>query len=258
MIRIAVLVAIAAAIATATWYFWPSPPLLPPAATPVPASAVPAPPTGPVHPVPAVEPGPKTLPTLRESDATLLEALAGLAGAGPIANLLFPEDLVRRIVATIDNLPREAYAARLNPARPVPGPMKTTGKGDNLAIAPENAARYEPYVRALESVDAKRLAATYFRLYPLFQQAYVELGYPNGYFNDRVVEVIDHLLDAPDASVPIALAVPHVLYEYADADLEALSAGHKLMMRMGTRNESRVKVRLRAIRAELSENPPPR
>ena len=118
-------------------------------------------------------------------------------------------------------------------------------------IAPGNAARYEPYVRALEGVDPKRLAATYFRLYPLFQQAYVELGYPNGYFNDRVVEVIDHLLDAPDAEVPVALAVPHVLYEYADPDLEGLSAGRKLMMRMGTRNESRVKARLRAIRAEL-------
>lgn len=256
MIRIAVLVAIAAAIAAATWFFWPSPPLLPPAAAPAPA--VPVPPAGPVHPVPAVDPGPKPLPTLRESDATLLEALIGLAGAGPVANLLFPEDLVRRIVATIDNLPREAYAARLNPARPVPGPMKTTGKGEGLTLAPENAARYEPYVRALEGVEPKRLAATYFRLYPLFQQAYVELGYPNGYFNDRVVEVIDHLLDAPDAETSVALAVPHVLFEYADPDLEALSAGQKLMMRMGPLTESRVKAKLRAIRAELSKNPPAR
>lgn len=27
----------------------------------------------------------------------------------------------------------------------------------------------------------------YVRLYPLFQKAYVELGYPNGYFNDRLI-----------------------------------------------------------------------
>lgn len=39
--------------------------------------------------------------------------------------------------------------------------------------------------------------ALYVQLYPLFQQANVELGYPKSHFNDRVVTVIDHLLAAP-------------------------------------------------------------
>ena len=50
----------------------------------------------------------------------------------------------------------------------------------------------------MESVDTGRLAALYVRFYPLFQQAYRDLGYPNGYFNDRLVEVIDHLLVTPE------------------------------------------------------------
>jgi hypothetical protein len=113
-------------------------------------------------------------------------------------------------------------------------------------------------VRALEAVDPQRMAAIYFRLYPLFQQAYVELGYPNGYFNDRLVEVIDHLLEAPDVVEPTRIAAPHVLYEYADGDLESLSSGQKLVMRMGAANEARVKAKLRAIRTEVAAQPPPR
>jgi len=37
-------------------------------------------------------------------------------------------------------------------------------------------------------VDAKKLVSVYVHLYPLFQQAYVGLGYPDGYFNDRLVQ----------------------------------------------------------------------
>ena len=46
----------------------------------------------------------------------------------------------------------------------------------------------------------------YKQYYPLFQQAYVDLGYPEGYFNDRLVEVIDHLLATPGRDRPGAAA----------------------------------------------------
>ena len=86
----------------------------------------------------------------------------------------------------------------------------------------------------MEAVEAKRLVAAYVRLYPLFQTAYQELGYPNGYFNDRLVQAIDDLLAAPDIAAP-RLVQPKVLYEFADADLEERSAGQKIMLRMGQR-----------------------
>ena len=76
-------------------------------------------------------------------------------------------------------------------------------------------------------------------------------GYPSRYFNDRVFEVIDHLLAAPDLSGPIALTQPKVLYEFADPALQDLSAGQKILVRIGPDNEAKVKAKLREIRKLL-------
>ena len=98
------------------------------------------------------------------------------------------------------------------------------------------------------NADLSTLAELYRRYYPLFQDAYVNLGYPDGYFNDRLVEVIDHLLETPEISDPVQLVRPHVLYQYRDPQLEALSSGQKLLLRMGQEHASRIKTRLREFR----------
>jgi hypothetical protein len=104
----------------------------------------------------------------------------------------------------------------------------------------------------MEAVEAKRLVAAYAHFYPLFQVAYQELGYPNRYFNDRLVEAIDDLLAAPEVAAP-QLVQPKVLYQFADAELEARSAGQKILMRMGPQNAARVKAKMRSIRTELTQ-----
>ena len=106
-------------------------------------------------------------------------------------------------------------------------------------------------MRVVQEADVKSLAVVYERLYPLFQQSYEDLGYPGKYFNDRLVEVIDHLLHAPEVSAPIKLVQPKVFYEYADADLESRSAGQKLLIRMGPANARALKAKLREFRAEI-------
>jgi hypothetical protein len=200
------------------------------------------------HPVPqASEAAP--LPALEMSDTLLRETIAALAGRSAFEALFQPQNIVRRIVATVDNLPREKAALRLMPVRPAAGPMLLEGEGVARAIAASNAARYRPYVALAESLDAARLVEAYVRLYPLLQQAYRELGYPEGYFNDRLVQVIDHLLAAPDLKAPVRVVQRKVLYEYADAELEARSAGHKIMMRVGPENAMRLKAKLRELRA---------
>ena len=127
-----------------------------------------------------------------------------------------------------------------------------------MLLRADNAERYTPYLRLMEQADTQKLVQTYVRFYPLFQKAYEDLGYPNGYFNDRLVEVIDHLLGAPDVPAPVALTQPKVLYEFADPALEQLSAGQKIMIRMGPVNESRVKAKLRDIRHALTGQTLPR
>ena len=111
-------------------------------------------------------------------------------------------------------------------------------------------------MKFVEAVDVKRVVAVYARFYPLFQQAYVELGYPDGYFNNRLVQVIDHLLEAPVVEGPVKLVVRRVLPEYADPALESESAGRKILLRIGPENAAVVKARLRVLRKELTAMAP--
>jgi len=64
--------------------------------------------------------------------------------------------------------------------------------------------------------------------------------------------VIDHMLATPEVSEPILLVRPKVYYLYADPDLEALSAGRKILIRTGTENAARIKAILSAFRVELT------
>jgi hypothetical protein len=45
---------------------------------------------------------------------------------------------------------------------------------------------------------------------------------------------------------------PGVQYQYADPKIEALSAGQKALIRMGSANAAAVKEKLRALRAALA------
>ena len=122
-------------------------------------------------------------------------------------------------------------------------------------LSPDNYGRYNRIVNAITGIDEDSIVEVYQRFYPLFQEAYVSLGYPNGYFNDRLVEVIDHLVAAPTPAPPIVLKRENVLYTFADPDLEALSAGEKLMIRIGPENAGRVKARLESLRQHIAGDP---
>lgn len=198
------------------------------------------------------------LPALDASDAAAIEALNGLAGAAGLDALLNPEHVIQRIVATVDGLPRPKLAPDALPVRGAQGSFVARKEGGQNAIDARNFERYATYARIAQAVDAKALVAWYVRFYPLFQQAYRELGYPDGYFNDRLVFVIDHLLETPEAKEPVALTQPNVLYEFADPALEKRSAGQKLLLRSGPENEAAIKAKLREIRAALTgqELPP--
>jgi Protein of unknown function (DUF3014) len=103
----------------------------------------------------------------------------------------------------------------------------------------------------VRKVDTSQLVAAYRRNYPLFQQAYKELGYPNGEFNDRLIEAIDDLIEAPQPPAPVLLVVPRAMFDYADPALQDASAGQKILVRLSADNEAKVKVKLRELRRAL-------
>jgi len=207
-------------------------------------------------PEPAAEVASTPLPALDESDAELLGWLNELFGESAIAALVVPERLIRNIVVTIDNLPRPLVRPDQRPIRPTPGRFLVTGSEEEPFLAQENYARYEPFMMLVRGTDPATPVSLYRRFRPLFQEAYEDLGYPSRSFDDRLVEVIDHLLGTPEVTGPVALVQPRVMYEYADRDLEEESAGRKWLMRMGPGNMAVMKDRLRAWRAELRKQSP--
>jgi hypothetical protein len=256
------------AVAAGGYWWWrsqqtpappPPPPAVAPAATPTAPPVADAEPSV-QHPIEQAPVGsesekPKPLPKLAESDAAATEALASVFN-GKVPDLFVPKNLIRQIVATVDNLPRDKVAMKLWPVKPASGLMIVANTRDGKAIAPENSARYAPYVRLMEAVDAKKVAAVYVRFYPLFQEAYRDLGYPKGYFNDRLIVVIDHLLATPEVHGQIRLEQPKVLYEFADPMLKAASSGQQILLRMGPENSQKVKAKLRELRKEVARQNP--
>jgi hypothetical protein len=266
--------ALVASVLAGGWYWRqrreppPAPPAAPraeaPVATPE-ASPQPQPPAQ--HPIeqaqpdapPAVEPP----PALADSDKVILDALVGLVGRDAVLSHLNVSDYVRRVVATVDNLPRQRAPVRLWPVTPVAERMRVVEKDGGAVIDPANARRYDAFMTMVAGADTGRLVALYVRLYPLFQQAYADLGVSNRQFNDRLVEVVDHLLAAPEVRPPVQVVRPEVkapipgeqgppLWSYADPQFDSLSAGHKIMVRVGPEHAAMLKARLREVRRQVA------
>ncbi|MGB5344543.1 MAG: DUF3014 domain-containing protein [Woeseia sp.] len=255
-IWIMVLLAIAAGV-----FYWflqsraPAPPA--PVSLPAPSAVVQPEDTGPRYPLPvaplADKPNVQPLPDLSASDDYLRLDISRVFGQD-LAALLVRQALIERIVATVDNLPRPQIAGKIRPVEPLASSFVALGQDDSgeYQLGRDNFARYDALVARLQSVDIDQMVELYRRYYPLFQTAYEGLGYPNGYFNDRLVEVLDHLLATPDIPGDIVLVRPNVLYEYADEKLARLSSGQKLLIRMGPAHREAVLQVIRVFRDKVA------
>jgi hypothetical protein len=226
-------------------------------------------------PSPAEAPGPtvrhrvETPWTTRLAAGDVAQALVNLLGAKEVATFLEVDEFPRRLATTIDNLGRAHAAPMLWPVHPTPDRFMVDEVDGGPVIAADNAARYTPMVLLAESVDAARAVELYIRMYPLLQRAYEELGFPDRYFNDRLIAVIDLLLATPQVEYPVKLQLtevkgpiastrPWVRYEFVDPDLESLSAGQKILIRVGPVNQRRLKAKLAEVRQELVKRTPVR
>ena len=262
-VNLGLAVLVVLAVVGGAWYFRGellSQPEQPAVAPPEPAVVEAAVDDGPKHPVTpldSTEPVRRDLiplPPLDGSDSYFLAAVVDILGAN-IEALLVKEALIDKFVATVDNLPRDHVAEKIRPAERLSERFRVdvVGSDGPTYLSPDNYQRYDPLVMTVASADIDAIVDTYRRFYPLFQKSYERLGYPNRYFNDRVVEVIDHLLTTPpQPDEPIKLVRPHVLYEFADPRLEALSSGRKLLLRMGPEHAATVRRFLQDLRSELA------
>lgn len=193
---------------------------------------------------------PEPLPILYESDPEVTRALADIAGAGPLAEYIVMDQLISRVVASIDSLTSRQVPVHINPIKPAGEKFISDAEGERLVLSPGNFARYDGYVELLQSIDTGLLMAFYQRYSPLFQQAWEENG-GTGSFDDRLLDVIDDLLETPDVAGPVYLTRYEAVYLYEVPELEAMTAGQKVLVRMGSVNASVVKEKLMEIRARL-------
>lgn len=214
--------------------------------TPVHDAALPQHPIG----VPA-QASTASLPPLDQSDDEVLAGLMALTSDGALKSILRPDAIVSRMVATIDALPKQSVGMNVVPLRTPTGRFQVVSDDGNFVVSKKNAERYATYMYVADRIDPKSAAAWYKRNYSLFQQAYRDLG-TNGYFNDRLVEVIDHLLAAPEPKGNQQLIPAKEGYIYANQALEQLSVGQKFMMRVGPENEAKLKAKLRALREAVA------
>jgi len=219
------------------------------------------------YPIEAIAPATGSsvaLPPLAADDNNALrDAVIELLGRESVLSFLDLNDFARRIVATVDNLARSHAASRLWPVAPAPARFLVVEKDGRTTIAGGNADRYNAFVRFVTGIDSDGAVALYVRMYPLLQKAYEDLGYPGKYFNNRLVEVIDQLLQTPEPEMPIEVTLmrvqgpiaekrPWLRYEYADPSIEARPSGQKILLRMGLRNTSLVKAKLRDLRKRIA------
>jgi hypothetical protein len=194
------------------------------------------------------------LPELQQSDAKMGDILSKLFAEQNLGEFFLVQHIIERFVVMIDNLPRQDLPVTHRPLKKIPGIFLASDVAGDKVIDPANYQRYEPVIRLLEKADTRQVVAVYIRLYPLFQESYEALGYPDGYFNDRLIEVIDHLQATPIVRDPIRLVQPKALYHYADPELEALSAGRKILIRTGPDNAERIKKILKEYREALTSS----
>lgn len=200
-----------------------------------------------------LEPEPIVLPDpllpLGESDPQFKQELSAVADPGVLEEYLVKSQAISRLVAMMDSLASRQVPPQTNPVKPVGGKFIAETEDDRFVMSAQNFARYDGHVALIQNADSAALLSLYQRFYPLFQQAWEENG-GDGQFSERLKDVIDQLLDTPDVPGPVYLTKPEAFYLFEDPELEAMTAGQKILIRMGSVNASIVKEKL----AELREN----
>jgi len=223
------------------WLFRPATPAEEPAMT---EAAAPADTTADVTPRPEEA---IVLPPLAESDTLVRGLVEALSSRPELAAWLAPRDLIRNVTVVVDNIAEGVTPTKHLKVFEPTQPFRANESGDAITVDPRSHARYDAIADAVASLDTAGTVETYRKLRPLFDEAYRELGHPDGNFDVALQRAISRLLATPDVPADAKLTSHVESYHYADPQLEGLSAAQKQLMRMGPRNQKLVKDKLREI-----------
>ncbi len=185
--------------------------------------------------------------TLNTSDAVVSELVSALSARPELAAWLVNEDLVRRFVASVNNIadgknPRQ----NLEFLRPDES-FQAIERGGRLVIDPASYRRYDSMVAVFGSLDTEGTAALYAELAPLIDDAYAEIAPPGSRFGDQLEEAFDELLRVPVLSGDVEVQQKVLTFAYSDVELEGLSPAQRQLLRMGPDNVRAVQAKLREL-----------
>ena len=200
------------------------------------------------------------LPELSQTDAIVRQLVGGLSSHPSVAAWLAGDQLIRNFtVSTLNLSGGRMPAAQLNRLRPTQK-FQVRGSGADLSIDPRSYVRYNTYADAVDALDARGTARLYATLKPRIQDAYKELGYPDGDFDRVMAGAINEVLKTPVVDGRIGLVSKSVTYEFADSRLQSLSPAQRQLLRMGPRNVRVIQAKLQEIApligVDLAQHPP--
>lgn len=191
------------------------------------------------------------LPSLDDSDLLVKQKLLALPWKAGLSSLFISEEMIRRFVVQVDNIAQGRLVPEQALFKGLTQDFKAKKNGQQYQLDVANYQRYQRYLDLLESAPKAEVAALFRELYPLMQQAYLELGYPESQFSDRLQQAIQLLLAAPEIADGPLLVLDSVQYSFADGEIEQLSMAHKQMVRLGLKNQQRFKLLLAAYQPLL-------
>jgi len=191
--------------------------------------------------------------TLATSDIVVRELVSEISANPKLAAWLVNEDLVRRFVASVDNIASGiSPQAHLDFLRPREGFEVDQRRNGVLVIETGSYGRYDVVAQVVSSLDTEGTVTLYRELEPLIDEAYAEIGPADANFSDRLDRAFDLLLAVPVLEEPAQVEQLVVTYAWADDKLEALSGAQRHFLRMGPENVSLIQGKLRELKAALA------
>ncbi|MCU0235674.1 MAG: DUF3014 domain-containing protein [Acidobacteria bacterium] len=185
------------------------------------------------------------------SDAAVRELVSATAIPAAMKGWLQQKELVRTLVAVVDNIAQGQSPAALLPFLAPGDRFLAVEKNGALYLDPASYRRYDPLVNALTSVADEAWITWYGTLRPTLEKAFRELGYPGVTFAQRLQQAIEQLTQVPALPAQVALERKMLSYAYADAALEALNPAQKHLLRLGPASAARIQNKLRSLALRL-------
>jgi len=186
-----------------------------------------------------------------ESDGLVRDLVGKLSSHPELARWLVTQDVIRKYVAAVDNIANGHSPRQQIDFFKTKGEFSVKEGNSGFSVDTTAYARYNIVADVFSSLDANGTAQLYRQLSLPIQEAYKDLGYPEGKFHSTFMRAIDELLAVPVVEGDVMLEEKLKSFAMADEKLESMSQAQKHLFRMGPQNVRTIQSKLREFKALL-------